>query len=261
MSIHWTRRGILKLLGAGGIALAARLTGVLPELGAVLPTSAQAGKPGVPAGVDNWWAELGFGGHPTMLEGADLDQLRRDLVGAADVSKVASHSKHKDLLKQPMHAGVYQSTSGVTLTVAAIAQDDHLLLYHELSQPHSHFKRAVQLVAIDASNTQANLIELAYNGQHVDHETATQGGIIEAEASSCGNCTSLNNFTGTTYHACAWDWSCLRDYCGFQGGPCWLVCLLGPPACISCAAVWCSWLILYGCVSRWCSSCTTCYAR
>jgi hypothetical protein len=259
MSINWSRRGILKLFGATGLALAARVIGILPELKIVLPSNAQAAAPTAPPpGFNSWWTELGFGGQPEVIEGAGLDSLRATLLGRADIKGIASQSRHKNLLNEPMHAGTYKGSSGVTLSIAAIAADNQVLVYHELSKPHGHFKSAVQLIEVDAATNQGQLIALAYNGQPVEQSLSQQGSVIEAEASSCGACTYADGFTVSSCYACAWSWTCLRDYCGYQGGPCWFVCLAGPPACLACAIVWCWYWYMQGCVTRWCCQCTTC---
>jgi hypothetical protein len=229
------RRRFLKFLSAAGVALGARLTGVLPE--AQLLAHAQAPPPDAPP---PWYAMKPV--KQTEIVGAARDAAVKRMLRSADFRNVAASLPDvptkfaQSLAVESLHEdGSRVLSVGVTL-------DDHRAITHHrqlgVKSPRTA-SHAYMSQTVNGKMT-GSIIGASRDGLAVQsHVSQGASGMVAATCYGhwCRGC-------------CGWDWNALAECCG----SCIFACIPPTPVCILCVGIWCQFCLYWHC-NYWCYSC------
>ncbi len=245
MSFRWTRRElILKTLAAAGAAVAAKVSGLIPEVGFV---SHAASAPS-PDSLPFFYRKAA---HQEEIKGADLDKLVARASSSADVHEVFGQLKKDGVdMKSLQHVAVHNVLEDGTefTAIAAPMDDEHVVVHYELAKAPRSGPRSHAFVFVKSGETTVDLIAASADGKAM-HQSADPANLPANAALADGGCPWCEYPCG--YVCCSYNWSGLVQCCG----PCALACIFGGAlGCVVCVLAWCGICIAYNC-NWWCTNC------
>lgn len=245
MSFRWTRReAILKTLLAAGGAIAAKVSGLIPEVGFVT----QAASPISPESLPFFYRKPA---HQEEITGGDHDALVARVSSARDFREVFGQLKRKTVdFNEVQHQAVrtvLEDGSEFT-AIAGMVDNQHVVVHYELAKAPVSGPRSYAFILVMTSETSAEMIAASADG-HKMRRSDDPANLPSNAALADGGCPWCEYPCGPV--CCGYDWKELFLCCG----PCAGACLFGGPGgCIFCVLVWCGVCIAASC-NRWCTNC------
>jgi hypothetical protein len=245
MSFRWTRRElILKTLLAAGGAIAAKVSGLIPEVGFVTQAASAPSSESLPF----FYRKAA---HQEEITGTAREALVVRVNSSRDFHEVFGQLKRdvaelKSLQPQAVRT-VLEDGTEFTGT-AAVIDDEHVVVHYELATAPRSGPRSHAFIYVKSGETSVDLIAASADGRAM-HQSTEPANLPSNAALADGGCPWCQYPCG--YVCCSYNWSGLVQCCG----PCVLACLFGGPlGCVACVLVWCGICIAYNC-NRWCTNC------
>jgi hypothetical protein len=241
MKWRWSRRELLlKSLIATGGAVAAKLSGVVPEFGWV----AQAASPGdLPAP-----AFMGKAVAQREIVGTDAQTLLGRLSSSPDVHEVLGQLAMKPVDLQALGAKAVRSDmEDGTVVVAASAvlpDQEHVLVHYQSGARGGAAARTNAFIYHVTADRKADLVAGSADGRQMRRSQDPAN--LPANAALASGCPSCYYACGQV--CCSYDWWGILECC--------VACALFwecPPCFLSCALIWCG-----ACVWNHCGKCANC---
>jgi hypothetical protein len=245
MSFKWTRReAILKTLLAAGGAIAAKVSGLIPEVGFVT----QAASPISPEALPFFYRKPA---HQAEIAGVERDALVTKVHSSRDYQEVFDQLKRNtaDLhaLQPQTVRTVLEDGTEFTATTALI-DDEHVVVHYELAKEPATGPRSYSFILVKSGETSADMVAASADG-HKMRRSDDPASLPSNAALADGGCPWCEYPCGPV--CCSYNWSGLVQCCG----PCALACIFGGPwGCVACIFAWCGICIAYNC-NRWCTNC------
>jgi hypothetical protein len=246
MSFRWTRReAILKTLLAAGGAIAAKVSGLIPEVGFVT----QAASPISPEALPFFYRKPA---HQEVITGAEHDAVVARVSSSRDFDEVFGQLKRKVIdLKglQPMAVRTVLEDGTEFTGVAASIDEKHVAVHYELAVAPSAGPRSHAFVFALTSDKSAEMIAASADGKKMRRSNDPEH-LAPNTALADGGCPWCEYPCGPV--CCGYNWWGLADCCG---APCAIACIFGSPvACVACIFLLCAYCIARNCNS-WCTNC------
>jgi hypothetical protein len=237
MKVRWSRREMLvkSLIAAGG-AIAAKISGVVPEFGWV----AQAGSADQSPPPDYMKKAL----QQQEITGRDRNALLARVSASGDIREVLSQRGFAavDLTKLNHHAVRSVMDDGtVVMAVSAVLPDqEHVIVHYQFGAG----PRTTALIYRVTSDRKAELVAGSADGRPM--RPMKQTADVSSNTVLAAGCPHCYHSCGST--CCGYDWWGILECCTFCAA--FFEC---PPCFLACALTWCS-----GCVWFHCNHCANC---
>ena len=245
MSFRWTRReAILKTLLAAGGAIAAKVSGLIPEVGFVT----QAASPISPEALPFFYRKPA---HQEEIIGAARDARVAKVNSSRDFHEVFGQLKRRtaDLNGlQPLAVRTVLEDGTEFTAVAASIDGEHAVVHYELAKEPASGPRSYSFILAKTGETSADMVAASADG-HKMRRSDDPTNLPSNAALADGGCPWCEYPCGPV--CCSYNWGGLLQCCG----PCAMACIFGGPGgCIVCVLVWCGICIAANC-NRWCTNC------
>jgi hypothetical protein len=245
MSFRWTRRElILKTLLAAGGAVAAKVSGLIPEVGFVTRAASAPSPDSLPF----FYRKPA---HQEEVTGAVRDALVAKVNSSRDFHEVFGQLKRKVVDLNQLQPQAVRSVleDGTEFTgVAALIDDEHVLVHYELAKAPASGPRSHAFIFVKSGEKSADLVAASADGREM-RRSSEPANLPSNAALADGGCPWCQYPCGPV--CCSYNWWGLADCCG----PCALGCIFGGPwGCVACILLWCGWCIARNCNS-WCTNC------